>query len=182
MRLELTGRQIDITPGLRRLVDGKLQRLERLLNDSAVSAQVVLSREKTGVRADISLHARDERFMHSVGRGNSWQAAVGQGMNKLSQQAQKVKGKGQQRKRQAVRTPPLDGAAAAGAVAKRGLRPRVPTVLEGARQRVEPLTVTEASKQLGAKDRVLVFRNADTMELSVLYRAGGSLVLVETDA
>ena len=39
MRLELTGRHVDITPGLRRLVEGKLAKLERLLNDSAVSAQ-----------------------------------------------------------------------------------------------------------------------------------------------
>ncbi len=35
MRLELTGRHVDITPALRRLVDRKLARLERVLNDSA---------------------------------------------------------------------------------------------------------------------------------------------------
>ena len=39
MRLELTGRHIDITPGLRQLSKSKLARLERLLNDRAVSAQ-----------------------------------------------------------------------------------------------------------------------------------------------
>ena len=43
MRLELTGRHVDVTPVLRRLVNKKLARLERLLNDSAVSAQVVLT-------------------------------------------------------------------------------------------------------------------------------------------
>ena len=48
MRLELTGRHVDITPALRRLLDTKLSRLERLLNDSAVSAQAVLTREKRG--------------------------------------------------------------------------------------------------------------------------------------
>ena len=37
MRLELTGRHVDISPALRRLVDAKLARLERLLNDAAVS-------------------------------------------------------------------------------------------------------------------------------------------------
>jgi hypothetical protein len=45
------------------------------------------------------------------------------------------------------------------------------------------LSVSEASRALGSKGQVLVFRNADTMELSVLYRtAGGELTLVETDA
>ena len=181
MRLELTGRQIDITSALRKLVDGKLARLERLLNDSAVSAQVVLSREKTGARADVTLHARDERFMHSVGRGNGWQAAIGQAIDKLAQQAQKVKGKWQHRKRQAVKPAAVDGDRGAASARVVG-RMHVPTVLEKERQKIQPLTVTEASRQLGAKDQVLIFRNADTLELSVLYRAGGSLVLVETDA
>jgi ribosome-associated translation inhibitor RaiA len=45
MRLVLTGRHVDITPGIRRLVDGKLARLERLLGDSFISAQITLSRE-----------------------------------------------------------------------------------------------------------------------------------------
>ena len=45
MRLELTGRHVDITPALRRLVDTKLGKLERLLNDRAVSAQAVLTLE-----------------------------------------------------------------------------------------------------------------------------------------
>jgi len=56
MRLELTGRHIDITPALRRLVTAKLSKLERLLNHRAVSAQAVLSREKHSVRADITLY------------------------------------------------------------------------------------------------------------------------------
>jgi len=67
MRLELTGRHVDITPALRRLLDTKLSKLERLLNDSAVSAQAVLTREKHRHRADITLHARGETFLHGVG-------------------------------------------------------------------------------------------------------------------
>jgi len=43
MRLALTGRHLDITPALRTLVDVKLAKLERLLSDSAVSAQAVLA-------------------------------------------------------------------------------------------------------------------------------------------
>ena len=66
MRLELTGRRVDITPALRRLVDRRLGRLERMLNDSAVSAAVVLSHEPNLRRADVSLHARGEKFLHGV--------------------------------------------------------------------------------------------------------------------
>ena len=103
MRIELTGRHVDITPALRRLVDGKLKKLERLLNDSAVSAQAVLTREKYRHRADITVHARGEKFLHGVGDSNSWTKSLSAAMEKISQQASRVKGKWQQRKR---RTPP----------------------------------------------------------------------------
>ena len=93
MRLELTGRHVEITPTLRRLVDRKLARLERMMNDSAVSAQVVLTSEKRGRRADITLHARGEKFLHSDGRGESLATAMAQAVDRLGQQARKVKGK-----------------------------------------------------------------------------------------
>src|SRR3979490_2283246 len=99
MRLELTGRHVDITPSLRRLLDTKLSKLERLLNDRAVSAQAVLTREKHRHRADITLHARGEKFLHGVGDGTSWEASLTQVFARLTQQAQRMKGKFQERKR-----------------------------------------------------------------------------------
>src|SRR5262245_54954653 len=99
MRLELTGRHVDVTPPLRRLVDLKLAKLERLLNDSAVSAQAVLTREKYRLRTEITLHARGEKFLHGVGNAAAWEASVTQAIDKIAQQAHKVKGKWQERKR-----------------------------------------------------------------------------------
>ena len=79
-----------------------------MLNNSAVSAQVVLSREKTGSRADVTLHARGEKFLHGAGRGENFGAAMRAAVEKLANQAQTVKGKWQERKRSAasVRTMP----------------------------------------------------------------------------
>src|SRR5262245_55565191 len=99
MRFELTGRHVDITPALRRLVEGKLAKLERMLNDSAVSAQAVLTREKHRHRADITLHARGEKFLHGVGSAVAWEPSVSMAIEKITQQAHKVKGKWQERKR-----------------------------------------------------------------------------------
>src|SRR5262249_49525079 len=99
MRLELTGRHVEITPGLRRLVTTKLTRLERLLNHRALSAQAVLTQEKYRRRAEITLHARGEKFLHSVADAGTWQTSLSEAFDKLTQQAQKVKGKLQARKR-----------------------------------------------------------------------------------
>jgi putative sigma-54 modulation protein len=99
MRLELTGRHIEITPALRRLVGRRLLRLERMLNDNAVSAQVVLTNEKYNRRADVTLHTRGEKFLHGVGEATSWEASMTQVMRKIAQQAQRVKGKWRERTR-----------------------------------------------------------------------------------
>src|SRR4030095_2469728 len=109
MRLELTGRHVDITPTLRRLVDTKLAKLERALNDSAVSAHAVLTREKHRHRADITLHARGERFLHGVGASAAWEASVGQAIEKLPQQAQKVRGRWREPRKGARKGEPIVG-------------------------------------------------------------------------
>src|SRR5258705_11201161 len=98
MRFELTGRHIDITPALRRLVNTKLAKLERLLNDSAVSARAVVTQEKYRLKADITLHARGEKFLHGVGSSAAWETSVDQAIDKIAQQAMKVQGKYQERK------------------------------------------------------------------------------------
>jgi putative sigma-54 modulation protein len=109
MRVELTGRHVDITPALRRLVDRKLARLERVLNDSALSAQVVLTDEKRGRRADVTLHARGEKFLHGDGQAAAWEASLTQAFDKIAKQAQKVKGKWQEWKRRGVKGAPAAG-------------------------------------------------------------------------
>ncbi len=103
MRVELTGRHVDITPALRRLVDRKLSRLERVLNDSALSAQIVLTDEKRGRRADVTLHARGEKFLHGDGASAAWETSLTQAFDKIAKQAQKVKGKWQEWKRRGVK-------------------------------------------------------------------------------
>ncbi len=191
MRLELTGRHVDITPALRRLVDTKLAKLERLLNDSAVSAQAVLTREKHRHRADITLHARGEKFLHGVGNSGSWETSVTEAIDKITQQAQKVKGKWQERKRRgAVKGVPIVGeereAIRVKAIgpARTRERVRMPRILRAQRQSIKPMTIADAAREVDAGgDGVVVFRDVETSAVSVLYRRpNGELTLVETEA
>ena len=189
MRLELTGRHVDITPALRRLLDTKLSKLERLLNDSAVSAQAVLTREKHRHRADITLHARGEKFLHGVGNSASWEASLTEAIGKIAQQAQKVKGKWQGRKRQgAAKDVPIveqPEAVAVRAVARgEPKRVRMPRIVRASRQTIRPMTVSDAAKEMDiARDGVVVFRDPATAAINVLFRRpNGELALVETEA
>jgi ribosomal subunit interface protein len=97
MRLELTGRHIDINPTLRKLVDRKLVKLDRLLNGRAISAQVVLTFEKRRRRAEFTVHARGERFLHGAADTSTWNASVNGAVDKIKSQVEKLKVKRRKR-------------------------------------------------------------------------------------
>ena len=110
MRVELTGHQVDISPGLRSLVDRKIAKLTRLLNNAGVSAGVVAKKERVHNVIEITLHARGEHFLHAVGKADTWQSAMTAAIAKVLHQTEKVKGVWQERKRRgeaarSVKTP-----------------------------------------------------------------------------
>jgi putative sigma-54 modulation protein len=191
MRLSLTGRHLDITPSLRRLVTTRVGKLERVLNDSAVSAQVVLAREKHRHLTEITVHARGEQFLHAVGDAGNWETSLTDATEKLAHQAQKLKGKRQERKRRAVKgaafaasgsVEPLPVAADVSVAPSRG-RPRMPRTLRASRQAIKVLTVADAARMLdGARDGIVVFLDPESALINVLYRRhDGELTLVEID-
>jgi putative sigma-54 modulation protein len=190
MRLELTGRHVDITPALRRLVTSKLSKLERMLNHRAVSAQAVLSREKHSVRADITLHARGEKFLHGVGNAEGWETSIGEAIDKISQQAERVKSKFTDRKRRGVKGTPIIGESREAASVKpagsaRPVRERVrmPRILRATRQTIKLMSVADATREIDANgDGLVIFRDTERETVSVLYRRNGELTLVETEA
>ena len=198
MRFELTGRHLDITPALRRLVNTKLAKLERLLNDSALSARAVVTREKYRLKADITLHARGEKFLHGVGSSGAWETSVDQAIDKIAQQALKVKGKWQERKRHGPRRgvpaepleSPQDGVGSdrgpSKGTARPGRadgRPAMPRILRSSRQAIKSMSVAEAARAIDSrKDDLVVFHDPERSSISVLYRRNGELTLVETEA
>ena len=76
MRLDITGRHVDITPALRQLIDKRLVRLGKLLNDSAISAQVILAKEKYRLQSEIVVHARGDRTLRGSGEGTTWAQSI----------------------------------------------------------------------------------------------------------
>jgi len=181
MRLVLTGRHVEINPTLRRLADQKLGKLERVLNNRIVSAQVVLTLEKYRHVVDITVHARGDHMLHGVGKSGAWEVSFGEAIEKIAQQAQKLKGKWQERKRRAIPAkavlpPPLEEPPVA--------EPAPPRIVRVSRYIVRPMTVEEAAMAVGdGKDAFLVFRNAKTESVNVLYRRkDGQLGWIEPEA
>ena len=176
MRLELTGRHVPITPAVRTIVEKQLAATHRLLNDSVVSVQVVLSKEKLRFRAEVTVHARGEHFLHGAGVGRGVATAMGAAMAKIDRQVQTLKGKWDGRKRR--RTPTSAAAPPAPAATTQEVR-----VIRARRYAVKPLSIADAAQEMGDGDAFLVFRNLETDTVAVLFRRpDGHLGLIEPEA
>lgn len=194
MRLELTGRHVTITPTVRRAVERSLARMARMLNDSIVSVQVVITREKSRHHAEMTLHARGEHFMHGAATGRDLASALAAAAEKLEHQAQKLKSRWTEGKRQGV------SAAKAGSATPRPERARRVfatgvvagdadgdagvRIIRARRYAVKPMSVDEAALEVGVgQGAFLVFRNATTDSVNVLFRRpDGHLGLIEPEA
>ena len=192
MRLELTARHFEITAAARKRAEQRLGRVLRPLNDGAVSAQVVITRDKSRLHAECTLHARGEHFLHGEATGRDAQTALASSIDKIDRQVQKLKGKWTEGKRQGIS--PAKAASAAPRPEKgaeafgTGLDQRdIGGQLRIIRQRryaVKPMSVDEAAMEVGdGRDAFLVFRNSSTEQINVLFRrADGHLGLIEPEA
>jgi putative sigma-54 modulation protein len=173
MRLDITGRHVEVTPPLRQLIDRRLAKLSRVLNDSAISGTVILTREKYRHLSEIVIHARGDHILRGTGAANAWHLSIRQAAEKIEQQAQKLKSKWAERKRRGAgsrEVPPPEEAA-------------VPRVVRATRYAVKPMSVEDAALRVDSgPDTFVVFRNAETDAVSILYRRkDGNLGLIEPE-
>jgi putative sigma-54 modulation protein len=196
MRLELTARHFTIPAPVRKIAEQRLGRCLRPLNDGAVSAQVVVTREKTRFHAEVTLHARGEHFMHGEATGRDAQAALGAAIDKIERQVLKLKSKWTERKRQGISAAKAASAAPrpekGASVFGTGLSAREASpdgteplrIIRARRYAVKPMSIDEAAMEVAdGRDAFLVFRNSSTEEINVLFRrADGNLGLIEPEA
>jgi len=182
-----------ITPAVRKAVERSLARVARMLNDSIVSVQVVTAREKSRYHAEMTLHARGEHFLHGAAMGRDLPTALTAAADKLEHQAQTLKSKWTERKRQGVSTARAGAPEAAPEGARRPIAAGGPAgdgeavpvrIIRARRYAVKLLSVDGAALQVGTgHGAFLVFRNATTDTVNVLFRRpDGHLGLIEPEA
>jgi putative sigma-54 modulation protein len=181
MRLELTGRHVQVTPDLRKQVEKGIARLDRRLEGGIVSVQAVLTLEKYRHSSEFTVHTRGDHFLHGIAATSAWASSIAGAIEKIEQQLARMKGKWQGRKRRAAaqRLVPFEVPLPAASVAERAGR-RIRRVR---RYAVKPMTVEEAALVVeSGDDTFLVFRNAATDAVTVLYRRNdGDLGLIEPE-
>jgi putative sigma-54 modulation protein len=175
MRLDITGRHLAVTAATRKFAEERLAHTVRLLNNSAISAHVALSKERGRVHAEVDVHVKRDHFLHGKGTGSDPQAAIGLAAERVERQVEKLKGKWSGRRR---RTP-----VAAEGVAARPAVPNGRRIIRARRYAVKPMSIEDAAAEIGdGTDAVIVFRNSASDTVTVLYRrSDGHLGLIEPE-
>lgn len=178
MKLAITGRRLELPEAARQQIDRKLRRLERLLNDSAVSAQCVVSQERGMFVCELTVHARQDHILRALGRHAQLPKALSLAVDKVTQQAQRLKDWWKTRRRAAV-----NGAGRI-VIAERVPAESGPRVIRSRRSAVKPMSLDDAMLALSAgRQNFLVFRDAASDGVNILYRRpDGNFGLIEPEA
>ncbi|HXU88973.1 MAG TPA: HPF/RaiA family ribosome-associated protein, partial [Methylomirabilota bacterium] len=147
------------------------------LNDSAVSAQCIVGRERQQFVVELTVHARGDHMLHGVGRHPRLPSAVVAAVEKVSQQAARLSDRWKTRRRTSR---PVRAAAL---IAEPVPEVRGPRVVRSRTQAVKPMSLDDALLTLsGSQQNFLVFRNAESDAVGILYRRpDGDFGLIEPE-
>ncbi len=186
MNVTITGRHMEITDALKAYTDNALRKLKGHF-DKVIDADVVLSVEKHRHIAEINLHANGIRI-HGKESSPDMYASVDAVLEKLEKQVRKFKDRiNRHQPRTAKETRDYHHGVielVAGEVAE---APEEEPSTSGHRivrrekLTMKPMNVEEAAMQLElVDDRFIVFVNADTQQVNVIYaRDDGTYGLIE---
>lgn len=187
MTILFTGRKAHLTRGLKDFAEEKLQKLERVL-DTILDVHVILTLEKHRHLAEIVVKARSATLTARA-EASDFHDSIGVVVDRLLAQAKKHRDRlARERTRRGRRASPRRAAAALRAFPEiaPAAAPRddhLPVVRMG-RVPVKPMSVEEALSQVQeARHPVLVFRDADSQQVSVIFRRpDGQYGLFEPEA
>lgn len=176
MRFEYTGRHVVVSPSIRKHVEDHFKKLAHIFNDSTASTHVIIDVEKNRHIGEVIVHWREHTLTAKDINADMYMA-LARAIDKIEKQALKLKKKIIDRKQGGIRTaavaPQPDGHLEA--------TPRPPRIIAARRYSVKPMTAEEAAMRLSSEaDQFVVFRDADTDRLGVLYkRKDGNFGLIE---
>ncbi|HEX3280738.1 MAG TPA: ribosome-associated translation inhibitor RaiA [Pyrinomonadaceae bacterium] len=176
MRFEYTGRHVEVSPAIRKHVEDHFQKMDHIFNGTTAWTHVIIEVEKNRQIGELIVHWRDHTLTAKDINADLYMALT-RAIAKIEKQALKLKEKKIDRKQGARRTgtvaPTPDGVLEAS--------PRPPRIIAARRYSIKPMTAEEAALALSSQtDQFVVFRDADTERIGVLYkRKDGNFGLIE---
>ena len=186
MVVEFTGRKVEIAAAVRALAERKINKLARVL-PGITHVRVILGAEKRRHRAEVTVYSPLADLVANE-QADDFATALGAVFDKLTEQVKRVK----TRRREALRrqmardvaNPRALSARPAASPPAEGPGDGPPRIIRRRRFVAKPMTLGEAALLAGNNgDGVLVFRDAATRRITVLFRRrDGNLGLIEPEA
>jgi putative sigma-54 modulation protein len=164
VKIQITGRRIEVTDSLKSFVNSRLPKLEKYI-DGITDVHVTLWSEKYRQVAELNVHSRGKLYLSAKEASDDLKTSVSLALEKIAGQAKKKQEKRIDRKRRGPKTAESEGTFAL--IASDG----APRVIESRRFLIKPLSVEEAILAIEEQgSEFLVFRNAGNDRTNVLYR------------
>jgi putative sigma-54 modulation protein len=182
MSLDITGRHIEITEPLRKFATDRFERL-RGIADEVLETHFILTVEKHQRHiAEVNIKTRHD-FYHGEEVSTDMYTSIAVVLDKVEKQILRDKGRVTTRKRR-------NGNNASAVVTtsvleiEEALGEKLPRIIRSNEVAAKPMSVDDAAIAIGDSTRdFLVFRNADTERLNVVYkRKDGNIGWIEPEA
>lgn len=176
MRVDFTGRGVEITDRVRSFTQGKLERLTKLM-DNIQDVHVVLSVEKYRHKAEIKFLSNKKSF-HGTEETSEMFQSIDRVIDKLESQARKFKEKNHARKRNTTETIRIN-VLSQPKEKEDGLR-----VIHTDQTSVKPMNLDEAVDELERLEQdFIIYRNSETDRINLVYkRTDGNIGYIEPGA
>jgi putative sigma-54 modulation protein len=176
MDITVTFRHMEPIESLKLYAEEKISKINKYL-DSPLEAHIVMTVEKFRHQADVTLSVNGT-LIKGVEETGDMYSAIDQVMDKIEKQVKRHLSKIKRRRSENLKSGSRSMREEADETA--ALAQEEP-VIEVEKMIAKPMDPEEAAMQLNlSKQDFLVFRNAKTMEINVIYRRGdGNLRLIE---
>jgi putative sigma-54 modulation protein len=176
MATEISGRNFEVTPDIRALLETKLGKIQEKLFHDVIDVRVVLQVEKYRNICEILIVGKDHDVKAVQESDESMQDAINLALDHLKRQAQKNRKKIRDHRRK-------DGGNAKSEVtewAVQVLEPgqlretgdhNRPRIIKTNNLPIRPMSIEEAALRLeDSRNEFIVFRDLDTEKISVIYK------------
>ena len=179
MKVDITGRHIEITEPIRKFATDRIERI-RGIADDLIEAHFILTVEKHQRHiAEANIKTRHD-FHHGEEVSTDMYTSIAAVLDKIEKQILRSKGKNLSRKRRSsngvVTSSPAEVEEAIGE--------KIPRIIRIHEVSAKPLRIDDAAVEVDeAESGFLVFRNAETLRLNVVYkRKDGNIGWIEPEA
>jgi len=169
MKIDYIARKVDLTEASRELAEKKLAKITKYFND-ILDARLEVELERHLHVVDLSIKGKDFD-VQATAQNKDMMAAIQDAVDKIEIQARRAKARLKDHKKRAGSGAKLDQGWSVDVFERDSMTSGQPRIVERSSIPIKPMSVEEAVLQLDdSQYDFLVFRNASTDKVNVLYR------------